>query len=84
MTTLSNYQYFTIDHDRENNPDAKAVKSEVSEEFSFLKETILQKYVTNDLDPLQLSRLLNRCSELSYFLGRADAEKYNQKQEEIS
>ena len=82
MGEVLNINYFAIDHDRENNPNSEQVAEEINQEEFYIRETILQKYVTKDLDGIQLSGLLNRLMDLAYFTGRFDGEKYNKKQEE--
>jgi len=57
---------------------------EYKQEANFMREVILKKYVTDELDLVSLDRFLNRIYDVAYFIGRSDAEKYNQKQEGIS
>jgi hypothetical protein len=45
-------------------------------EAEYMREVILRKFVTGELDVVSLNRMLRRIYHLSYYNGRLDGEKY--------
>ena len=54
--------------------DVELTATEHREESAFLNETILRKHTLEELDIVQLSKLLRRKQEIDYFIGRIEGE----------
>lgn len=48
------------------------------EESAMLSDTLVEKFINDELDTMQLIRLLNRKRDVDYFIGRLEGEKYKE------
>jgi hypothetical protein len=46
-------------------------------EAEYMREVILRKFVSGELDVISLNRMLHRIYHLAYYNGRLDGEKYS-------
>ena len=70
--------YFTIDNDREQYLNSDEILASYEEESAMLIDTIVEKFVNDELDTMQLIRFLSRKRDVDYFIGRMDGEKYKE------
>lgn len=70
--------YFTIDNDREQYLNSDEILASYEEESAMLIDTIVEKFVSDELDTMQLIRFLSRKRDVDYFIGRMDGEKYKE------